>query len=349
MVNVAIVGLGRQGMLHLMNCMNIPGVKVVAAADASKKYIQKAKQLGIENVYSDYNDLFNHTSKIDAAVLSLPNFLHFDSIKLALENGINVFAEKPLARTTQECNEIIRLTEKSGKKLMVGHVMRFVDAIETMKKKLDEGLIGNLEVATIEEIVNGPFAHPRNPAPVSDWWFDPSKSGGGCLLDIGYHMIDLYHYFAGESDVDYTHLDHHFHLPVDDGATVLLHSSNSSSRGIVNVGWYQQTVFPKYNFRVLLHGSAGYLSSDDFSPRSLYSYAAKEALKNVARRISGRKVHYLSYTYFYESFYRELEHFVDCIKNDTVPSVTAEDGLRAVKTIEKAYENYRKNELRSCN
>jgi len=226
--------------------------------------------------------------------------------------------------------------------------MRFVDAIESMKKKLEGGLIGDLQVATIEEIVNGPFAHPRNPAPVSDWWFDTSKSGGGALLDIGYHMIDLYRYFGGESEVDYTHLDYRFDLPVEDGATLLVHSSDSSARGIVNVGWYQQTIFPRYNFRVLLHGSAGYLSSDEFIPRSLYSYAAKEATKNILRRIAGRKIHFLSYTYFYESFYRELEHFFDCIKKDTTPAVTATDGLRTVEVIQKAYEKYRKAQKMRC-
>jgi predicted dehydrogenase len=220
---------------------------------------------------------------------------------------------------------------------MVGHSMRFVDAIEKMKENLDKGIIGPLEVATIEEVINGPFSHPRVPAPVSDWWFDPKKSGGGALLDIGYHMIDLFRSFAGDSKVVFSCLGYKFNLPVEDGAIVILRSSNSSAKGIINVGWYQQTIFPKYNFRVILDGNAGYMSSDDLVPHNLYIHAVKEGAKNLLRRIVGKKIRPLSYTYYYESFYKELAHFFHCVKNDSDPLVSAMDGLKTVELIQEAY------------
>jgi myo-inositol 2-dehydrogenase/D-chiro-inositol 1-dehydrogenase len=337
MIKVAIVGLGRMGMLHLKDCLTIDGVEVVAAADSSKNSLNKAKLLGVEKLYTDYHDLYSHPSDMDAVVLSLPNFMHFDGIKLALEAGVNVFAEKPLATTVEECSEIVRLTEKSGKKLMVGHVMRFEEGIKKMKEKLSTGFIGDLEVATIEEIINGPFAHPRVPAPVSDWWFDPKKSGGGALLDIGYHMLDLYRFFAGESEVVFSHLNHRLNMQVEDGAIVILRSSKFSTKGIINVGWYQRSVFPKYNFRTLLHGTAGYLSSDDYIPQNPYTHAAKEGTKNILRRLVRKKIRYLSYTYHFEAFYEEMAHFIDCIQHDQQPSVTALDGLKTVELIWAAY------------
>jgi len=339
MINVGVVGLGRMGMLHLMNCSKIANVKVVAAADSSKKALNKAKSLGVPNVYEDYHELYRHSSDLDAVVLSLPNFLHFESIQLALESGFNVFAEKPMARNVKECSEIVRLVEKSGRKLMVGHVMRFLRAIEVMKKNLDDGLIGDLAVATIEEVINGPFSHPRVPSPVSDWWFDPEKSGGGVLLDLGYHMIDLFRFFAGDSEVVFSNLGYKFNLLVEDSAILILRSV-SSAKGIINVGWYQQTIFPKYNFRAILHGTAGYVSSEDLVPRNLYSYAIKEGTKNLLRRIAGKKIHYLSYTYYYEPFYKELVHFFNCIKNDSEPLVSAIDGLKTVKLVQTAYDKF---------
>lgn len=338
MIKIAVVGLGRMGMLHLMNCLKIDQVDVLAVADSSKRSQRKAKSLGVSKVYADYHDLLNHSSELDAVILALPNFLHFESIQLALEAGLNVFAEKPLATSVEECREIVKLTAKSGRRVMVGHVMRFSEALETMKKKKDAGFVGDLEVATIEEIINGPFSHPRAPAPVSDWWFDPKKSGGGALLDIGYHMIDVYRFFAGECEVAFSNLNYGMNLPVEDGAIVMLHSSESSAKGIINVGWYQQTVFPKYNFRALLHGTAGYLSSDDFIPHNLYLHAVKEGTKNILRRITGRKIHFLSYTYHYEAFYKELVHFIDCLRHDTEPSVTVLDGLRTVEIIHESYK-----------
>jgi len=343
MIRVGVVGLGRMGTLHLMNSMKVEDVKVVAVADSSKRALKKAESLGVKELFKDYHKLLNSSLDMDVVIISLPNYLHLESVKLALEESLNVFVEKPLANTVEECQEIVKLVRKSGRKLMVGHCFRFLEAIEKMKKSLDKGVIGKLEVATLEEVINGPFAHPRVPAPVSDWWFDPKKSGGGALLDIGYHMIDLFRFFAGDADVIFSSLDYKFSLPIEDGAIVLLHSSGCSAKGIINVGWYQQTVFPKYNFRVILHGNAGYLSSEDLVPRNLYSYAVKEGAKNILRRIVGRKIRYLSYTYYYESFYRELEHFFNCIKKDLEPAVSVEDGLKTIEVIQQAYGLANKN------
>lgn len=336
MTNVGIIGLGRMGMLHLMNCLKIDGVKVVAAADTSKKALKKAELLGVKTVYADYHDLLNRSSNMDAVIISLPNFLHFESIQLALEAGVNVFAEKPLAISLDECREIVRLVDKSGRKLMVGHAMRFVEAIEKMKEQMSKGSIGDVEVATIEEVINGPFSHPRVPSPVADWWFDPKKAGGGALLDVGYHMLDLFRLFAGDAKVMFAHLIHRYNLPVEDGAIVIL-QADSSTKGIVNVGWYQQTIFPKYNFRVLLHGTSGYLSSDSFVPHNLYTHATKEGLKNIARKVVGKKIRYLSYTYYYECFRKELVHFFNCVRDDTESPVPAIEGLKTVELIQTAY------------
>lgn len=337
MIRVGIIGLGRMGMLHLMNCLKMDDVQVVAAADSSKRALNKAKALHIDGLYTDYHDLLNHPSGLDAVVLSLPNFMHFESIRLALEAGLNVFAEKPMATSVEECREIVRLVDKSGRKFMVGHAARFMEVVEKMKENMDRGVIGEVEVATIEEVMNGPFAHPRVPAPVADWWFDIKKAGGGALLDIGYHMIDLFRFFAGDSEVMFSHMIHRYNLPIEDGAIVIL-KSGSSTKGIINVGWYQQTIFPKFNFRVILHGTSGYLSSDNFVPHNLYSHAVKEGAKNIARRIVGKKIRFLSYTYYYESFYKEMVSFFDCIRKDSEPPVSAIDGLKTVEIIEQAYK-----------
>lgn len=334
---VGIVGLGRMGMLHLMSCLKVDGVNVVAVADSSKRALRKAEGLGVRRLYTDYHELIGCSSEIDAVVLSLPNFMHFESIRLALESGLNVFAEKPMAITVGDCKEIVRLVSKSGRKLMVGHCMRYLPAIEQMQGKVEDGFIGNLEVATIEEIINGPFAHPRSPAPVSDWWFDPVKSGGGALLDVGYHMIDLFRFFAGDAFVTFASLDHKFNLPVEDAAIVMLQSREGSAKGIINVGWYEKTIFPEYDFRVVLHGSSGYLSSEDIVPRNLYVHAVKSGLKNIFGRVVGRRIRPLAYTYYYEQFFKEMVEFFDCVKNDRDPAVSATDGLRTIELITEAY------------
>jgi predicted dehydrogenase len=346
MLNVGVIGLGHMGMLHLMDCMHIDDVKVVAAADKSKTALKRAKAFGVKNLFNDYKELLDGFPKVDVAIISLPNFLHFESISLALEAGVDVFVEKPLAVTVEEGREIVKLVEKSGRKLMVGHCMRFVDAAERMKTVLEDGRIGDLEVVTLEQILNGPFAHGAVPTPVPEWWFDPKKTGGGVLLDLGYHMIDLFRFFVGEdSKVLFSWFEHKFNLPMEDGAILVLRSCGSNVRGIVNVGWFQKSVFPEYNFRMILHGCAGYISSDDLVPKNPYLHAVKEGLKNIMRKAVKRKIKPLSYSYYYEAYYKELRHFFDCIKNDYDPPVSAVDGLKTLEIIEEAYKNFDKNHV----
>lgn len=348
MTKVGIIGLGRIGRLHMTSCSQVDGAEVIAAADSSKKALSRARSLGVKSLYTDYRDLLNDVQGInnmDAVVISLPNYMHFESIRLALEAGLHVFTEKPMANNVDECRKIVRLVQRSGKKFMIGHNWRFLDAIERMKEATDKGYLGDLEVVTIEEVINGPFLHSAVPVPVSDWWFDPKKAGGGALLDIGYHLIDLYRLFAGDGKILFSHLDYKFNLPLEDGAIVILRSSNSSTKGIINVGWYQRTIFPRFNFRMILHGNAGYMSSDDLIPKNLYLHAIKEGGKNLFRKIIGKKIRPLAYTYYYESHYKELKHFLDCIENDSEPEISATDGLKTVELIEDAYKASNKNRL----
>lgn len=338
-VNVGVIGLGRMGMLHLMSCMKIDGVNVVAVSDAHKGALKKAGSMGVKKLYEDYHELLTHSSEIDAVIISLPNFMHAESVELSLEAGLNVFVEKPMGRNVKECREMLNLVEKSGRKLQIGNVLRFESGVNRMRDDLNKGFIGSLGVITLEEIINGPFSHPRNPAPVADWWFDPEKSGGGALIDLGCHLIDMFSFFVGEECVvEYSSLKHRYNLPVEDGAIVLLRSLKSSVQGIVNVGWYQKTTFPKFDFNMVLHGTSGYMSINDYRPKSLYSHAVKEGTKNILRRMAGRKIRYMSYTYHYEAFYDELVSFFDCINSDSSPVVSAIDGLKTVELIENAYK-----------
>ncbi len=347
MLKVGLIGLGNMGRLHMMNCLHIDDIKIIAVADPSKKALKRAKSIGVNELHSDYHYLLKRAKSIgiDAVIISLPNFLHFDAIQLALEAGLNVFTEKPMANTVAECQKIVNLVERSGKNFMVGHNFRFLNTIEKMKDSLDKGYIGNLEVVTIEMIGNGPFSHPAVPKPVSDWWFDSKKTGGGVLLDKGSHLIDLFRYVVGEAKILFSCLDYKFNLPVEDCAIVVLSSSDSSTKGIINVGWYQKENFATFDFRMILHGNAGFIASDPFMPSHFYLYAMKEGTKNLLRRITGKKIHPLSYLEVYESYYKELKHFFDCVKKDSKPSIgaSAVDGLKIIELIEEAYKTSARN------
>jgi len=337
MLNVGVIGLGRVGMLHLKNCMHIDDVNVIAVADNSKRNLKKAEDYGIKHLYHDYKDLLIDSIDLDSVIISLPNFLHFESVKLALEVGLDVFIEKPMANTLEECRKIVKLVETSGQRFMIGHCMRFFNCIEKMKEEESKGLIGDIEVVTLEAVMNGPFAHGAVPKPVPEWWFNANTAGGGVLLDLGYHLIDLFRFFAGDSKILFSSLDYKYNLPTEDCAVLILQSLKSSTKGIINVGWYQKSIFPEYNFRCILHGNAGYLSTDDLIPRNMYIHAIKEGIKNFARKISGKMIRPLSYTYYYEIYYKELVHFFDCIINNKELNISVYDGLKIMEIIDEAY------------
>jgi predicted dehydrogenase len=338
MIKVGVIGLGKMGMLHLKNCLSIKGVIVVAVSDVSKNRLQWAKKLGIKHLFSDYKDLLK-SADVDAVIITLPNFMHLESICAAAEAKKDIFVEKPLARSVAECKIIADAVEKNGVKLMVGHNYRFFDSVKRVKREYERGTIGDIELATLELVLNGPFAPSLKPAPVSEWYFSKESIGMGCL-DSGYHLIDLFQWFFGEADVLYAYLGYRYHLPYEDNAIVVLRSKSGSTKGILNVGWFSKAIFPSFDFRVILHGTAGFLSTDQFTPKNLYVHAIKEGVKNILRRVCGRKICPLRYTFYYASYVEELEHFFNYIKYNSDPPVTVEDAIKTINIIEQIYQKF---------
>lgn len=336
MKKVAVLGLGKMGKLHMMNCKFIDNIKVVAVADSYEKNLKWAKSHGVEGLYTDYTKLIDNED-IDAVIITLPHFLHVNSGILAAEKGIDIFMEKPLSNTVSEGKEIIDVAKKYGIKLMTGCNCRFIDSIEQLKEIYDNGILGDIEIATLENIGNGPFSPFLEPTPVPDWYLDPSKSGGGAFLDLGYHMIDLFQYFFNDVSLDYAQLGNRYNLPYEDSATVILRSNETSTRGILNLGWFSRSVFPKFDFRIMLHGTVDYASTDDFVP-NIFINAAKESIRNIYYKVIQKKIRPLTYTYYYHSYFKELNHFFEYLKNDIEPKISLEESLRTLEIIEEGYK-----------
>jgi len=314
-------------------------INVVAVADKSRNLLSKAEKKGVKKLYENYEELIDkEKDNLDAVIISLPNFLHYDGIIRSFENGLNVFVEKPLAISTSECNDIVAFEENSGRKLMVGYQFRFVDAIQKMKTMLSEGQIGELKYITSEFIANGPLSHGRIPKPISEWWLNPQLSGGGALVDLGTHLVDLYHYFSGDAKVKFCKIDYNMNLPIEDGGTLILESTKYDTRGIINVGWFEKTIFPKFNFRTILHGTADFVSTENLVPRNLYIYAMTEGMKNFFKRVLLKKIIPLNYTYWYSSYYKQMLHFYKAIVGEEEITTNSKEGLKNIETIMAAYK-----------
>jgi predicted dehydrogenase len=336
LLNVGLIGIGHMGKLHLMNALRIDGINVVAVADKSERNRKSVERYHLKT-YDDYNDLID-TEKLDAVIISLPNFLKKESVFRAAESKLDIFLDKPLSRNFAEGLEIVQKVRKENVRLMVGANYRYFDSVQKLKSNLDEGRIGDIVIATSELIMNGPLSHALVPTPVPEWWFDKELSGGGALLDLGYHLIDLLFWMFGELQPVYSTLGYELNLPVEDACTVVLESKNESAKCVVNVGWFSRSIFPDFNFRVNLHGTVGYDSTERYSPRDLRVHAVKEGALNLFRKISRKKVHYLSYTYYYYSFYKILDVFFETLKRGTELPISLEDQLGVLQTIDSIYK-----------
>ena len=144
----------------------------------------------------------------------------------------------------------------------------------------------------------------------------------------------------GDLEVSYSRLGYRMNLPVEDSATVVLESKNSGMTSVVNVGWFERSIFPDFNFRVNIHGTASYASTDHYSPGDLRLHAVKEGVRNILRRIAFKKPLYLTYTYYYSSFYELFELFFDALKHGTEFPISLQKELDVIRMIDGVYKEH---------
>jgi len=338
LLKVGVIGLGNMGKLHLLNALRIKGIEVVAAADKSEKNRRYVEKFHIRT-YDDYSRLID-AEKLDAVIVSLPNFLKKEGVFCAAENKLDIFLDKPLARNFAEAQEIVQKVEKENVRLMVGVNYRYFPSVQKLKSNLDDGRIGDAVIATSELILNGPLSHSAVPTPVPEWWLNKEMAGGGALLDLGYHLLDILSWMFGDLEVAYSNLGYRLNLPLEDAGTVILKSKNHGTTCVVNVGWFSKSIFPDFNFRININGTVGYDSTDRYAPRDLRVHAVKEGALNFFRRVLRRKMHYLSYTYYYSSFFHVLELFFEALNKEAELPISLEEQLDVVRIIDSVYSQH---------
>jgi predicted dehydrogenase len=189
MVKVGIVGLGKMGLLHAGIFNQLAPRSFVAAAEKDKltRNLVKAYMPSV-NVYDDYEKMFER-EQLDIAAITTPVFLHQPVADSALKNDCNVFVEKPLALNGEECRALLRAG--ANKKTQVGYNRRFLETFKMAKHILDDSVLGE------PKFVQSQMFETQVLRREGGWRFDPSKSGGGVIIDLGAHVIDMLHYLIG--------------------------------------------------------------------------------------------------------------------------------------------------------
>jgi len=292
--------------------------------------------MGVREIYADYKELLQKAC-VDAAVITLPNFLHMESACLAAERGVDIFVEKPLARTAEECQSIVQSAKKNGVKLMVGFYQRFLDRNQVLKSMIDSGVLGDIEFITCELVSSGPFFHRFPPKPVPEWWFDIKKVGGGALLDTCSHAIDLMRWLLNdEASVQYVFLDYKFRLTLEDIAVLFL-KFHRGTKALLVTDWF--TTRPAQ--KIALHGTVSSVSLGEHTSEINMKKAVSEVIKNVIRKLLRKEITPYSLSAGSRAYYRELEHFISCLREDEQPLITGKDGFECARVIDEAYNLWR--------
>lgn len=190
-IRVATIGLG-VGRGHVKRLLTNPDAEVVAVCDTLKERLDYARsELGVSDCYTDC-DLMLREIKPDAVTTALPNHLHAPVAIKALKKGIHVLSEKPMAESLASATKMARAAKASGCILMIRLNYRFNPQSHYLKKMVDKGVLGNVYYAR-----TGWFR--RHGIPRGTGWFSvKEQAGGGPLIDLGVHRIDMAWWLMGK-------------------------------------------------------------------------------------------------------------------------------------------------------
>ncbi|GKS11428.1 oxidoreductase [Paenibacillus chitinolyticus] len=184
-IRIGVIGAGNIGNVHILGLLETPGVTVAAVADVFLPLAEaRAKEHQISKVYGNGEDLI-HDPDIDAVVIAVSNEWHAPLAVKALQAGKHVLLEKPMAIDVKAAKEIVLAERESGNVLMISHQRRWEPLNMQVKELVQRGKLGSIYHAKTGWL-------RRKGIPGWGTWFTQmSKSGGGPLIDIGVHMLDL--------------------------------------------------------------------------------------------------------------------------------------------------------------
>ena len=203
-IGIGLLGYGMIGRVHVLGYRELPSLypgrlpalRLAAVAASSPRSAQAAaEEGGFEAGFDDWAALIRHPS-VQVVDCSLPNDLHAPALREALQAGKPVFCEKPLALDAAEAREIARLSARTGVPVGMMFQYRFVPALMQARRLIESGELGPIYSFRVEYLHTG-YQDPSRPM---GWKMHRSRSGGGALVDLGSHVIDLVRWLLGDFD-----------------------------------------------------------------------------------------------------------------------------------------------------
>ncbi|MGN8644798.1 Gfo/Idh/MocA family protein [Gracilibacillus sp. HCP3S3_G5_1] len=344
-VKIGVIGAGSISEGHLQSYYNNEETEIVAICDLNEKRVkEKAEKFGATHIYTDYHKLLAD-QEIDAVSVCTWNNTHAEISITALQAGKHVLVEKPLCRTVEEALKIEQAVKESGKILQVGFVRRYAANTEIVKQFIDNGDLGEIYYAKASCL--------RRLGNPGGWFADKERSGGGPLIDLGVHIIDICWYLMGKPKVKtirgntYNQLGNRSNIEnlafykaadydpeqnsVEDMANALITFENGASL-MVDVSFTLHAKEDK--IAVHLYGDKGGVELEP----SLEIITEKY---NTILNATPQTDHY---TFdFEQAFQNEIDYFIGSIKGEKQTRSPVADGVEMMKILCGIYESSEKS------
>jgi predicted dehydrogenase len=192
-IRVGFIGSGGIAGTHVRWLKPVKGVEVVALSDVSQKAMDgliQAQELDGCQTFTDYKQMLK-MEDLDAVSVCTPNWLHYRPTVAALKAGKHVIVEKPMAMTAQEAQKMVDAAKTAKKVLTIGFQQRFRPDTQFVKRAIEEGKLGDILYVRAQAL-------RRRGIPSWGVFGQKHLQGGGPLIDIGVHIIELSHYLMGK-------------------------------------------------------------------------------------------------------------------------------------------------------
>ncbi|MEM2110609.1 MAG: Gfo/Idh/MocA family oxidoreductase [Candidatus Bathyarchaeia archaeon] len=294
-----------------------------------------AKEFKINYWYDNIEDLLSNR-EIDAVYIATPNYLHREQTIMAARAKKHVLCEKPLGINVKECVDMIEECKRNNVKLGVGFMMRFHGLHQKIKEIIENGVIGKTVLGRAQLTCWYPKIEDA-------WRQNPKLSGGGSLIDMGSHCIDILETLLSTKVKEVFSFQDNLvqGYPVEDTSVVLLRF-NSGAVGIVDNCFNvpdkaSKNVLEIYGAKgsIFVEGSIG---QEPTGKGFLHCHLQKEYESKQKRTVEEFKPQEIKYD-IVRMYATELDHISQCILDDTEPVISGEVGLWNQKIISACYES----------
>jgi len=335
-INIGLLGCGFiHNVYHMPAFRSIPEANVVAACAATKQEVEPfADRWKIQKRYYG-NDGIEHLcadSEVELVDIGLPNFLHLPAVRAAAENRKHVICEKPLARSAKEADEMVAAVRRHGVIHCYAENQVFMPQVVKAKDFIRKGALGRLFWVRSREAHFGPH---------SKWFWDADLAGGGVLMDMGCHSIEVGRYLIGRRPVSACAWISTFvhDTRAEENSVVMVRHEGSELTQAEN-SWAAHGGF---DLRMEMYGSEGaiFLDATRGTGLQMFTVASEEKVGEIVEKAETKKGWMFPTWNEVEAygFPNELRHFVSCILDGKEPRETFEDGLLVNKIVDAAYRS----------